>query len=83
MLNKNVCKNCINRHCNNSEGIWNERRESSWDQESTVFCPTVMYSVVYVMGGNDVKSEPPLFCPYRLEHFVCRLKGENDEPATD
>ena len=65
MLNKDICKNCINvmsrRGSPFLEG-WTEKDESTWRQVGIV-CPAV--SAVL-----EVESKPPYECYYRLEQIM-------------
>jgi hypothetical protein len=74
MLNKDVCKQCINAvaHKNalkNSNLIWCEWGDiddSDWDKNKVVECRSRIFHAYRV----DVTQPPPKHCKYALEHIV-------------
>lgn len=81
MLNKEICKNCINTQ-NSNEKIpyfddelldfsWGENDEKSWEK-GVVSCPVfdIENFDKTVSLGYSIKKKPPENCPYSLEHLM-------------
>lgn len=90
MLNKEVCRKCIDRNRQKQLGIlsnpWNSIDEDNW-KNGTVYCPFVKTWEFYVVSGANLDSckvgrnlSSPKNkaiipeCPYKLEHVVIRQK---------
>ena len=61
MLNKEVCKRCIEAY----EGSWCYLDEEDWDN-GKVFCPPSFTSETFW----KIDKGPSSKCPYALEHVV-------------
>ena len=63
MLNKDICKRCINKHCNAANG-WNAQDETHWQSEFVICPPSVK------RANAATTEKPPEHCPYVTEHAV-------------
>lgn len=63
MLNKDICKKCMNRKIHSSIS-WDSEDENDWTRETRVLC--------YGLGFEyyPISLPPPEGCPYRFEHAV-------------
>ena len=58
MLNKEICKICINE---NSNYNWTENDEENWIRKN-IWCVKI--------GVKNIKGNPPKECKYYTEHIV-------------
>ena len=66
MLNKDICKNCINTETRYIPVVWNISDEKRWD-EGHIFCPVNIF-IHDVKAKTDEK--PPPWCKFILEHII-------------
>jgi hypothetical protein len=73
LLNKEICKQCINKMALGSQ--WGEIEvqdgmsdDEVWDEYGKVACPPCKENegIAFV----DIEEEPPTWCVYKLEHLV-------------
>ena len=80
MLNREICKVCVNRHGSESWPVykWDRMHDAHW-RDGVAVCPWIDRRVygdsdgVWGPGGPGtaaVYSEPPEWCPYAMEHIV-------------
>jgi hypothetical protein len=76
-LNKEVCKQCVNKYyalrrrnfvVREDDYIdqWDNKEENRWNQNRQVICEMDGE----VVGVGDVDDDPPDYCPYELEHVI-------------
>jgi hypothetical protein len=68
MLNKQVCKRCINIH--DADDKWHEADDERWFDQRRVCCPTIQLGKD--TGRASTLKAPPDYCPYELEHVVSK-----------
>lgn len=68
MLNKEICKKCSKKHWDIAPA-WGDGDEARW-KSGIIMCPDI-----FMEASEDneqrVKSAPPKYCPYKLEHMLC------------
>lgn len=68
MLNKDICKKCINKQ-------WNEDDEKIW-KINIIFCAksctklNLLNASSALSGYRSINEPPPKQCPYYLEHLL-------------
>lgn len=72
MLNKKICKKCINEQKDFMGRVWNNDDEDFW-KIGRMLCPTRFRTERYLL--THINKIPPEKCPYRLEQI---LKGANE-----
>jgi len=75
MLNKAICKKCINNGdfsswCDNERSnSWDWIDERIWKNEENIIC--------HYGNRQSIKDAPPNKCPYILEHTILNQKEIN------
>ena len=62
MLNKDICKKCINEN-----DKWNVKDDNDWDKKQIVVC-------IHHYHIKTIEA-PPKKCKYKLEHLVLDEKN--------
>lgn len=91
MLNKSICKKCINGSnfpeyftgCFEQEGglkfSWNENDEEGWNK-GVVACPLIFEEdfekARAISTGLLIDGPPPNACPFSLEHLLLENQDE-------
>ena len=72
MLNKEVCKRCMETHATVG---WEPSDEVTWENKGQVHCTFLMHSRYIVR----VKDTPPEECPFAFEHALAGASNEEQE----
>ncbi len=73
MLNKKICKMCINNYRNIR---WNWNDENLWSKRNKIQCPVCLMETQKRIGNfypvcpNDNNSPP--WCVYQVEHIIMK-----------
>jgi hypothetical protein len=76
MLNKNICKTCINAIGSSMSDGWSDDSDDSLWEQGYVLCPKTELNYEGPVESS-VFSEPPKDCPYVLEHMLSREELDN------
>ena len=72
MLNKEICKRCINEYATNEDWKWNEKDEMMWDT-GVVWC--------HVVSSYTENNKVHKNCKYFLEQTLCHEQTEKKQPC--
>ena len=75
MLNKTICKQCVNRqfqHIVGRSGAWCSYDDRAWNVARIVSCRFhgVEERLDKDIHGTPVDEPPPKWCPFSAEHLV-------------
>ena len=73
MLNKKICERCYEKQATlfevNNESLddWKNYLSENWEKGETC---CIRYREKF--GFVNINDNPPSWCPYKLEHIVCK-----------
>jgi hypothetical protein len=68
MLNLNICKKCCDEVADNRGWAWKSFDMKSVSRRGKVWCDIVRDTEP--SNPVDIRGQPPMWCPYKLEHGV-------------